>query len=344
MVNHWALKTRGNPLEAVRQFIAGIWLHAKLERILLPLKNEGEPMWEAQITGDPSHLERSNPFSPLMTRNAAKQIPEILNQHADANTAALLRPCEMRALIEMSKRSSLDWDRIITISVDCLGTFPEHEYSWRVERKGSPEELTQESLQFSRQGGIVPYRYRSACQVCEMPIAQSANINIGVVGLPVRKYIMVTTSNGISDRISFEDLTDGVADPEIVSQYEKTATKVIYRRVKTRYRVMKALSENIPPDVETLILQLEECGDCQKCLQECPICSVETPQRGEDGLYRRDSILRWLVSCVGCGMCVQSCPVQKPLNFIFASLREQLADLTGYTPGSSIDLPLLVKD
>jgi hypothetical protein len=31
------------------------------------------------------------------------------------------------------------------------------------------------------------------------------------------------------------------------------------------------------------------------------------------------------------------------LNIIFASLREQLADLTGYTPGSSIDLPMPVE-
>ena len=42
------------------------------------------------------------------------------------------RPCEMRALTEMTKHASFKIDNLLTISVDCLGTLPADEYQWRL--------------------------------------------------------------------------------------------------------------------------------------------------------------------------------------------------------------------
>ena len=94
---------------------------------------------------------------------------DLLEAHPDARFGVLLRPCEMRALIEMVKHKPLEVDRLVTVCVDCLGTLPVDEYQWRAERKGTGDSLTHEALQFAKQGGIVPYRYRAACQICFSP-------------------------------------------------------------------------------------------------------------------------------------------------------------------------------
>ena len=83
---------------------------------------------------DVESMNEINPFTPLMEINIARMIPELLASHPDARVGALLRPCEMRALTEMTKHARFKIDNLLTISVDCLGTLPADEYQWRLER------------------------------------------------------------------------------------------------------------------------------------------------------------------------------------------------------------------
>jgi len=95
------------------------------------------------------------------------------------------------------------------------------------------------------------------------------------------------------------------------------------------------LAEVLPKNIEALIDHLEGCGDCQECLDTCPICSIEFPRRGEDNRYLTSDIMRWMVSCAGCGMCEQACPQHQPLSIIFSHIQRQLAEEFDYIPGAS---------
>ena len=44
-------------------------------------------------------------------------------------------------------------------------------------------------------------------------------------------------------------------------------------------RVDEGLGGLLPADVDAVIRQLESCGDCQNCMDVCPICSVDRPER-----------------------------------------------------------------
>jgi formate dehydrogenase subunit beta len=189
----WSLETRGDPLGKLQGFIGKVWLEAGLDGMLVTVNEGDEVLTVPRYIADISYINQINPFKPLMEINAARLIPQLLVDHPDSKIAALLRPCEMRAFIEMTKHVSLRVDNLLTISVDCLGTLPADEYQWRLERIGknlppegerpteSNDELTAEALRFARQGGIVPYRYRSACQVCASPAAENADINIHIL-------------------------------------------------------------------------------------------------------------------------------------------------------------------
>jgi len=353
MNGQWSLDTHGDPLSKVHSFIKQIWLEYRMDGMLVTMNGGNEAHATPHYVTDVTSIDTINPFKPLMEINAARLIPELLENNPDARIGALLRPCEMRALTEMTKHASIKMDHLLTISVDCLGTLPADEYQWRLERleknlpadeisPGEPyDELAHEALKFARQGGIVPYRYRSACQVCTSPAAKQANINIHILGLPVRQQMLVSVSDPkFAEAIHLEKLTDGIADKAHIIQHERILSKMCERHQRTMDRVNEGLGSLLPVDVDAVIRQLESCGDCQNCMDVCPICSVDRPDRNADGHYDRSGVMRWLVSCAGCGMCEQSCPNHLPISSIFANIRQQLAQQWEYVPGRSLNDPL----
>lgn len=345
MENNWIINTHGDPLGAVRDFVRNVWLESNLDGMLVPANGSTDARLDPRIIYDPALLDEFNPFKPLMSVNVARHIPAIVLGYPRTHLGVMLRPCEMRALVEMTKRNGFSLDKLLTFSVDCLGTFPEDEFRWRAERKGSPDKLTQEALQFAKQGGIMAYRYRSACQLCVSPNARNAHLNISILGLPVRSYIVISVRDeATASRMQLESITDGPVIPARISQREKLLSKLEERRGRTRSRVTAGIADILPNDVEALIDQFEGCGDCQDCLDACPICSVEFPRRGEDNRYLTLDIKRWMVSCAGCGMCEQACPRHRPLSAIFTYIHQQLSEEFDYIPGVSIEesLPLMI--
>lgn len=318
-MNNYYLKTQGDPLETVGRFVGRVWEQAGLDAMILP---PGESA-RAQVVERPEELGRINPFQPLMLLNSAGLLPELQAKRPKERFGILLRPCELRALNELAARGAVRTERLLTICVDCLGTFPKDEYDWRLERKGSMQNLSREALRFAPQGGISAYRYRAACQVCLSPGAVEADINIGIFGLPVRQSVLVQTRNGKPDIAA---LTDGPADPELVAGRAHILAKLDERHARTRDRVLTGLAEVLPANVDALLEQFEQCGGCQACMQSCPACTVEFPRRS-GGSYERQDLVNWLVSCAGCGMCEQACPDHRPLSLIFNHVRRQLDTL-----------------
>lgn len=341
MKTQWMIETHGDPIGAVREFIKTVWQNAELDGVVVPQINAHDSGISVRILGDPEDLNEINPFKPLMKMNAAKIFPRLLETNPELHLGALLRPCEMRALIEMVKYESFALDRLLTICIDCLGTYPAEDYQWRAERKGSSHKLAQEALQFARLGSISAYRFRSACQMCTSPEAQGAHLNLSVLGLPVRRHILVKARDPITaDWLHLDAITHCEADQALIHRHERTLTRMVERNNRTRDRIIQGLSELLPKNVEALVEQFETCGECQECMDSCPICAVVYPRQGADGRYLHEDIQRWIVSCAGCGMCEQSCPNHLPLSAIFHHIKQQLIDSFGYTPGYSREEPV----
>lgn len=340
MTSHWVLNTHGDPIGTIQDFFYAIWRNSTLDGILVPsngASDTGNPLF----LKNPQKLKKVNPFKPLMSVNAARLVFDLLEQYPQSSLAVLLRPCESRALVEMVKHSPKNIDMLLTINIDCLGTYPPDDYYWRAERKGSGKVLAVDALKFARQGGIMVYRYRPACQMCAAPDARGADININVIGLPVREHILITARDqSVAERVRLEQITDRPATKTIIDQHEITLAKMTERRKHTQERVVAGLGELVPRDIESLIEKFEDCGKCQSCLENCPICYVAFPRPGVDQKYLPDDVMRWLISCAGCGMCEQACPQHQPLTAIFTTIQQQLARERNYAPGLSFDDPV----
>jgi len=327
------LKTKGDPLGRVHSFVRDVWQAAALDALVIPPNAKGQK----HVLTDPAGLEEVNPFQPLMLMNIAGVIPAVLEEHKDGRVGVLLRPCEMRALNEVAGRGAIQIlrqgldkldlpaqggaERLLTLCVDCLGTFPEDEFAWRAARKGSEKGLSGEALQFAPQGGISAYRYRAACQMCISPGASNADVNIGILGLPVRQTVLVEVKDGGLD---WPTLTGGAADAALVEKRRRAVAKLDERHARRRERIMSGLDKSLPMDVDSLLEQFENCGACQTCMDNCPICAIHYPRRDGSGRFAKDEIANWLASCAGCGMCEQSCPQHLPLGIIFTQVKQQL--------------------
>ena len=317
MNTNWMIHTHGDPLGTLQKFVKKLWEQTNLDMMVVAPNGGGF------VLESPEQLEHLNPFRPLMKLNTARLVVDTAKKNPGRRVGAMLRPCEMRALNEMAARGAVKRSGVLAVCTDCLGTFPADEFEWRTER--SAKGLTKETLQFAPQGGISAYRYRPACQMCAEPGATEGNVNIGVFGLPVRQAMLVNAHNGSLD---LESLTDGLAD-DLVSKREQMLAKISERHVRTRERVLKSLDEDLPADLQELLVQFESCDDCQACMNVCPICSVDRPRKTTDGKLVREDVVNWLLSCAGCGMCEQSCPKHQPLSAVFSHVREQIeAELT----------------
>ena len=338
---YWTVNTQGDPLRAVRQIIESIWEQSKLDSMLVQVNGNTELTSATTLIDNPEYLVDVNPFKPLMTENTAKMIPEIIRNNPGSKMGAILRPCEMRALTEMIKHDSFTLNNFVTISVDCLGTFPADEYAWRAARKGSSGELSKDTLKFAKQGGILAYRYRSVCQICNSPGAEGADININVLGLPLRKRILIKSRDSVTaERFKLDEIAHSRADSKLIEQHKRVLEKTSERHQRTMERLSKNLGDLLPEDINEIINQFEDCGQCHKCMDACPICSVDFPRQDDRLRYRKEDLMRWLVSCAGCGMCEQACTKHLPLGIIFSHIREQLNEEFGYLAGKSVEDPL----
>ncbi len=70
---------------------------------------------------DPEKMKDVDPLAPVAPFNAARQAAPVARYAVGRRLAFVLRPCEIRGLIELAKLKQCILDDVIIISFDCLG-------------------------------------------------------------------------------------------------------------------------------------------------------------------------------------------------------------------------------
>lgn len=325
MSEAWIIYTHGNPLDTVRQLLKHLWQGAGLHGMLVPVYHDGESEASPRIVEDVEELSEADPCVPLMPVNASRLVLERTRQQAVGRYAAVLRSCEARALREVARREALDLDSWLVIGIDCLASYDENDFDWRVHKAGSIEQVSRENLGHARQGGIAVHRFRHACQMCTSPEASEYDICIRLLGLPVKKVLLVRAKDReTAERLNLEGITDDTAPQPLIFQHERVINTLKERRLRTLERMVQDLSAEMPDGVDELVTHLQNCIPCQECLAACPIFSSVTAPIGSAQTITHEAAVRWLVSCVSCGMCEQACPDHLPLTAIFRRISQGL--------------------
>lgn len=328
MNNHWILPTRGEPLAAVQDFLRRIYARARLDGMLVPLAVGGEAGVVCELVTDRDRLQLADPFAPLAPANSVWALEEVIRRRPLDRLGAVLRPCESRALQECLRHAGLTVDRLLTIGVDCLGTYSPDDYAARFRVPGARRSLADETLRFTRQGGIAPYRYRPACQACPDPSPAATDVTIELLGLTVYETILVGAREAeIAEQLGFDEITAGRAPRTLVAQRDRMHTVLLGRHQRAEARLGLRLPQALPVDPAGVAALFAGCAPCEACLEACPIAMADgLPARAAE-LTAHD-ILHWLASCAECGQCEDACPQHRPLALLFHRVREQ-AGLAG---------------
>ena len=343
MKSHWMLQTHGDPLGTIQTFLGEVWRRAALTGMLAPLHVPGGAGVTPRLMRSPDQLLGVDPCAPVMASNSASLVAHLARERPNERLGVVLRPCEVRTLVEISKRGSFTLDRLLIIGVDCLATCSVDEYTERAEAAGGVDRLTHETLQSARDRGVVPHHYRRACRICTAPVPEEVDLSVGILGLATRRLILVTArADELVDRLRLDAISEGVAPEAFLEAHAWMRSNLAAQRTRSRERMLKALATDLPADVDGLVTLLESCAPCQECMDACPIFVDDPLLRVDQGTLSRDDLSRWLVSCVGCGMCEEACPQDRPLTLIFNRINQQLAGAFDYTPGRSVSekLPL----
>ncbi len=317
------LKTDNDPLARIRRFLKDIWEYADLDGMVIPVY-QGQKSVEQAVIHHPDELQNSDPFVPLMHVNAGKLVSQLAHKHPNDRMAAILRPCEIRALYEQVKHTGVDLENWLLIGVDCPACFPQQDFDWRVDKAGSVDALTNEVLRTVRQGSIALDRFRPACGMCSNPGTPREEICVGLLGLPVKEAILVGINNDlVLEKLDVNQVCDGAAPRELINQREHMLKMIEERRRHLRERQMNELAHELPRNIEDFITFLENCQPCTNCMQVCPdgeniLSAIQNKTADEE------IVLDWLSSCAECGICEQACPKDVPLVAIADRIRRDM--------------------
>ncbi len=343
-----------DPLGALRDFLAAWWAMG-LQGLLAPIESADRSGVVAHPIDQPGDLERINPFAPIMPGNAAALVDTFVRQRPGQRLAVLLRPCELRTLIELRKRrrvpfvdEALAEHRLALVGVDCVATCSEAEYAQRVNEYGA-ESVMRDALMYAGEDAYSPYELRPACKICDWPAPRGAEVTIGILGVPVEQYLLVIAPDAEADaRWRLGAVAAELASESQAAQREAAVCELIERRMAVRAQQLDWASGNLA-DLARVLSWLAPCTLCGDCLDACPLYNGELAGLLGVGSVRGNhhaplpdfiGVARWLASCSGCGLCESACEQGVPLGLITAALSHGIrGGLQSYVAGAP-DRPL----
>ncbi len=354
-------------LAAVRGFLKRLLEADVVDALLLPMETPAGTITPA-LVADPGLLDAAAPLAPVMGLNAARVAGRASIREPRGRIGVVLRPCELRALVELVKLQQASLDDLVTIGVDCLGTYDVSVYTTLQNDGGVDVEAllaTAHSGELSPQAG---YAFRDACQMCEKPYVGAlssssggaggveADVALELFGADLTAGIPVSVNDEIAAKLGLEPADSPAKREEILE-------RVVAARIQVRDERFAEIQRRLEEEgVEGIFAA---CIRCHNCMTVCPLCYCKTclfkspvfdhepiqyvnwAQR--KGAYRlpADTMLfhltrlnHMVLSCVGCGMCTSDCPADLPVGTVFRAIGQQVQKVFEYEPGRDVEEPL----
>ena len=351
----------GNALDTMRNFLEQLLKSEFLEGIMVPMMLPGGDGFVQSLVTDPAMLKNANPVAPTIAVQSAKILSDLTSgpEHG-FRIGAVLKPCELRAAVELVKFLQINPNNLVFIGTDCLGTYEVRDYT---ELAGNNHKIPDQVSWEGVEKGVVKlpeeYPLREACHICEYPVPPDADISIGFIGFDPSREILVMTGDRFEKELGEKLALEFTGEN---SKNRKSAIEALTaQRKKNRKKAMAELKGRTG-SMEELLQVLSTCIRCHNCMEACPICyckecvfkstvfehdsrkymnraarkgAVRMPT--DTLIFHLTRLSHMATSCIGCGMCTSACPNQLPVTNLFRLMGSELQEMFEYVPGRSID-------
>ena len=323
------------------------------DALALPVKVPAGDSFSTVLMRETDLLNQAWPLPPVMPVQGAKMLSNLTRYGKSPGTVAvLMRPCEIRAAVELCKLEQINLENIIMIGLDCPGVLPVKEYLKEPEKSAAAYKKALQNWAVESP--------RWVCEICDPVSPQAVDLHIGIRGAPRGKLLLIPqTSKG---KKLLKDL--GLKAESSLENWQAKTSELARKRAKNKEQALLALRREVR-GAERLLEIFGNCINCHNCMRVCPVCYCRqcyfdsealkmTPdnylmraQRKGGLRFMPDTLLFQLgrmshmsLSCVSCGMCEDACPADIPVSRLFTLAASDAQAVFGYLAGRSLDDPL----
>ena len=336
---NWKLEKGEDRDEAVRRLLRDALDAGAVDAVLVPAEGPSRSGIMNMFTTRPGDLDVSVPFARAMAQFGPQDLVRLTEPGGGPiRIAAVLKPCESRAVVELAKLQQIDLENVVLLSPDCPGTVELSEYSEVVD------------------GQAVPVRL--ACKICRFPTAlDPVDVALGTLGVTDDSVMLVANSE--SGKAFAEAI--GAKSTELTDSRKKAVSDALVNGEKA-YDKQESASREKYSDIGALLAELSPCIKCMNCQNVCPVCYCKecllntdafNPTAGSlaDKAKRRGTLrmpvetvqfhlvrmAHVMTACVMCGQCQSACPSNIPLVEMYAGINRRIQDQFDYGSGRSLE-------
>jgi len=349
----WLEVKGGKISQSINLFLQRLLEEKLVDAVLVPMELPTGSDTAPTLVTEPGILAQACPLAPVMPVSMARVVSSLTRvAPSKRKIGVVLRPCDLRALVELVKLKQASLENLLLIGLDCLGTYSPADYREYHQKTSSP---TDEFLRRARDGDET--NLREACRVCEYFTPLNADLVIGLLGTDTEKQILLQamTPQG-------EEVLDALKLPEAEAEGRETAIAGLKeKRLENKERLFDRVRKEMSGR-DNLLDIFAACTNCKNCVEACPICYckecfLKSPAfeweaekfldlAEKKGALRMpaDTLLFQLtrlnhvgLSCVGCGLCQDACPSDIPLLALFRHAGDEVQALFEYVPGGNLE-------
>lgn len=342
-------------LKSLNKFLKGLLEKGLVDALLVPVELPSGNNVVQTLVSNPDKLESANPLAPVLPVNSARILSSMTRiESSQRKIGAVLRSCELRAVVELVKLKQVSLENLLLIGIDCYGTYSINDFSKLADDKESPTEHSLNIIKEGKEDELI----REACRVCEYPYPLEADIIIGLFGMDADKNVLVQATTEQGEKVlEALELAEGGND----DARQAAIKKLVDDKIKNRDELFARTGEEMAGE-EKLLPVFARCINCHNCRDACPICYCReclfdspTFEFGADKyldwasrkdalrmptdtlLFHLTRLNHMASSCIGCGLCQEACPNEVPVFSIFRLVGDRVQGVFEYVPGRSTD-------